>query len=117
MTEENEQELERIEVHISLVKEAIDKAEKLDVLYKMPEFEELITKGFMIDEPARIAAIITDPNLLGDTDQRELLGALKAVGYLGDYLRNIIKRGLQMKQALAQAEEAQTELRQPEKDV
>ena len=114
MTHETEQEVERVEVHISLVKEAIAMADKLDVLNKIPEFEELIIKGFMTSEPARIAAVITDPNLLGVEDQRELLGAIKAVGYLGDYLRNIEKRGAQMKKALAQAEEYQTQLRNPE---
>ena len=113
MNQETEQELERVEVHISLVKEAIEIADKLDVLNRIPEFEEIIIKGFMADEPARIAAIITDPNLLGDEDQRELLGAIKAVGYLGDYLRNIEKRGAQMKQALSQAEDYQTDLRNP----
>ena len=113
MNTEVEQEIERVEVHISLVKEAIDIADKLNVLNRIPEFEEIIIKGFMKDEPARIAAVITDPNLLGDEDQRELLGALKAVGYLGDYLRNIEKRGAQMKLALSQAEDYQTELRNP----
>ena len=116
MNPEVEQELERVEVHISLVKEAIDTADKLAVLNKMPEFEEIIIKGFMSDEPTRIAAIITDPNLLGDEDQRELLGAIKAVGYLGDYLRNIEKRGAQMKQALTQAEDYQTDLRNPSEE-
>ena len=113
MTNEVEQELERVQVHISLVKEAIDLADKLDVLNRIPEFEELIIKGFMADEPARIAAIITDPNMLDDENQRELLGALKAVGYLGDFLRNIEKRGAQMKLALGKAENYQTELRNP----
>jgi len=116
MEQEVEQEIERVQVHISLVKEAIALADKLDVLNRIPEFEELIIKGFMAGEPARIAAIITDPNLLGDEDQRELLGAIKAVDYLGDYLRNIEKRGAQMRQALDQAEEYQTELRNPKKD-
>ena len=116
MNEEVEQELERVQVHISLVKEAIDIADKLDVLNKIPEFDEIIVKGFMENEPARIAAIITDPNLLDDENQRELLGAIKAVGYLGDYLRNIEKRGAQMKQALSQAENYETELRNPQGD-
>jgi len=110
MTHENEQELERVQVHISLVKEAIEVADKLIVLNNIPEFEELIIKGFMENEPARLASIITDPNLLSDEDQREILGAIKAVGYLGDYLRNIEKRGAQMKQALTQSEQYQTDL-------
>ena len=114
MNAETEQELERVQVHIDTVKEAIDLADKLDILNKMPEFEEIIIGGFMGTEPARIAAIITDPNLLGDEDQRELLGAIKAVGYLGDYLRNIEKRGVAMRNALAQAEEYQTGLRNPD---
>lgn len=116
MNPEVEQEIERVEVHISLVKEAIAIADKLDVLNRVPEFEEIIIQGFMENEPARIAGIITDPNLLGDEDQRELLGAIKAVGYLGDYLRNIEKRGAQMRQALSQAEDYQTDLRNPQSE-
>lgn len=108
-----EEEIEQVQVHIDQVKEAIDLADKLQVLENIPEFQDLIIDGFMKGEPARIATIITDPNLLGEEDQRELLGALKAVGYLGDYLRNIFKRGVQMKAALAQAEEYQTSLRAP----
>jgi len=116
MNPEVEEELERVQVHIELVKEAIAIADKLGVLNRVPEFEEIIIKGFMASEPARIAAVITDPNLLGTEDQRELLGAIKAVGYLGDYLRNIERRGAQMKQALAQSEQYQTELRNPAGD-
>ena len=114
--EETANEIERVEVHIGVVKEAIALADKLDALYKVPEFKEVIIEGFMEREPARIASIITDPSLLGDEDQRELLGAFKAVGYLGNYLRNIEKRGIQMKQALAQAEQYKDELRNPNKD-
>jgi len=113
MTTETEQELERVQVHIDLVKEAIEIADKLDTLNKVPEFKEIILEGFMEKEPARYAAIITDPNMLGDQDQREILGAIKAVGYLGDYLRNIGRRGDQMKAALKDAEEYQTQLRNP----
>ncbi len=116
MNTEATQEIERVEVHISLVKEAIDFADKLDVLNRIPEFEDVIIKGFMEDEPARIASIITDHNLLDDENQRELLGAIKAVGYLGNYLRNIEKRGAQMRQALSQAEDYQTELRNPSEE-
>ena len=113
MNAETEQEVERVQVHIDTVKEAIDFADKVDVLNKIPEFNDIIIKGFMADEPARIAAIITDHNLLGVEDQRELLGAIKAVGYLGDYLRNIERRGVAMRDALTQAEDYQTELRNP----
>ena len=114
MNPEVEQEIERVQVHIDTVKEAIEIADKLDVLSRVPEFNDIIMEGFMISEPARIASIITDNNMLEDTDQRELLGAIKAVGYLGDYLRNIDRRGVQMRAALIQAEEYKDDLRNPE---
>jgi hypothetical protein len=116
MNQEVEQELERVQVHIDTVKEAIELADKLDVLSRVPEFDDIIMKGFMIDEPARIASIITDNNLLEDIDQRELLGAIKAVGYLGNYLRNIDRRGVQMRAALADAEAYKDELRNPDSE-
>ena len=111
MTEETQAEVEKVQVHIDMVKEAIALADKLDTLSRVPEFESIIMEGFMKEEPARLASIITDPSLLEDVDQREILGAIKAVGYLGDYLRNIDKRGTQMKAALEQAEAYQGELR------
>ena len=106
-------EIERVQVHIDMVKEAIELADKLDVLNKIPEFQEVIVKGFMESEPARLASISTDPNLLEVTEQSEIIGAFRAVGYLGDYLRNIEKRGVQMKKALADAENYQENLRNP----
>jgi len=106
-------EIERVQVHIDMVKEAIELADKLDVLNKIPEFQEVIVKGFMESEPARLASISTDPNLLEVTEQSEIIGAFRAVGYLGDYLRNIEKRGVQMKKALADAESYQENLRNP----
>ncbi len=106
-------EIERVQVHIDMVKEAIALADKLDVLNRIPEFQEVIVKGFMESEPARLASISTDPNLLEVTEQSEIIGAFKAVGYLGDYLRNIEKRGIQMKKALAEAEQYQEDLRNP----
>ena len=116
MNQDVEQEIERVQVHIDTVKEAIELADKLDVLSRVPEFDDIIMKGFMINEPARIASVITDNNLLGDQDQRELLGAIKAVGYLGDYLRNIDRRGAQMRAALTEAEEYKDNLRNPESE-
>ncbi len=116
MNTEQAQEIEKVEVYIEDAKAAVELADKFTVLRKMPEFELLITQGFMLNEPARIASVITDPNLLDDENQRELLGALKAVGYLGDYLRNIEKRGNQMRNALAQAENYQTQLRNPQEE-
>ena len=116
MNQDVEQEIERVQVHIDTVKEAIELADKLDVLSRVPEFNDIIMKGFMIDEPARIASIITDNNMLEDIDQRELLGALKAVGYLGDYLRNIDRRGKQMRAALTEAETYKDDLRNPESE-
>lgn len=117
MENPNEAEIEKVQVHIDQVKEAIELADKLAVLENIPEFEEIIIEGFMKGEPARLASIITDPNMLEEVDQREILGAIKAVGYLGDYLRNIFRRGAQMKQALAQAEEYQEKLRSGETDA
>jgi len=110
MTEEVKQEVEKVQVHIDEVKKAVTMADQLAALNKVPEFEELIIKGFMTNEPARIAAIITDPNLQDEVNQRELFGAIKAVGYLQDYLRNIERRGVQLRAALAEAENYKTEL-------
>ena len=116
MNPDIENEVEKVQVHIDMVKEAIALSEELDTLANMPQFKTIILDGFMKDEPARLASIITDPNLLEDVDQREILGALKAVGYLGDYLRNIEKRGAQMKQALKEAEDYKTGLLNSEED-
>ena len=114
MNEEAQQELEQVQVHIDTAREAVALADKLDKLANVPEFNDIIMQGFMVDEPARIASVITDSNLLGDVDQRELLGALKAVGYLGDYLRNIEKRGVALRNAIAQHEEYASNLRNPD---
>ena len=115
--EANTAELEKVQVHIDLVKEAIAMGEQLELLNKMPEFQEIVIKGFMEDEPARLAAIITDPNLQEATDQANILSSIKAVGHLGDYFRNIEKRKLQLVDTLAKAEEYQVELRNlPEED-
>ena len=110
MTEEIKQEVEKVQVHINDAKIAVAMSDQLSTLNKMPEFEELIIKGFMTNEPARIAAIITDHNLQDEVNQRELVGAIKAVGYLQDYLRNIERRGAQLRAALAEAEDYKTDL-------
>jgi hypothetical protein len=111
MSEEIDNELERVQVHIDQVKEAIELADKLQKLEDNLEFQELVLDRYLKGEPARLASIITDPSMLNDTDQREILGAIKAVGYFGDYCRNIIRRGVQMKRMLAEAEEYQNTLR------
>ncbi len=108
-----EEELVKVQVYIDDAKVAVELADKLELLNSMPEFGELIIKGFMEGEPARIASIITDPEMQDEVNQRELVGAIKAVGYLGDYLRNILKRGAQMKAALSGAQDYQEELRNP----
>ena len=113
---DNSNDIERVQVHIDEVKAAIAFSEELERLNKVPEFESVIIKGFMQDEPARLAQIITDPSLLDDENQKAMLGAFRAVGYLGDYLRNIEKRGIMLKAKLQEAEEYQENLRNPNKD-
>lgn len=117
MTEETQQEVQKVQVHIDDAKEAVALADKLLTLSKVPEFEEIIFERFMNSEPARIASIMTDPNLQDDINQRELLGAIKAVGYLGDYLRNIERRGIQLKNALTEAEVYKADLLNSESRV
>ena len=114
MNEETQAEVEKVQVHIDTVKEALALSEKLDRLADNPEFVTIILEGFMKEEPARLASVITDPNLTDEVNQREILGAIKAVGYLGDYLRNIDKRGAQMKAALKEAEDYKVGLMNPE---
>ena len=113
---ETQAEVEKVQVHIDMVKEAIALADELDTLSRIPEFKTIILDGFMKEEPARLASVITDPNLLETIDQREILGAIKSVGYLGDYFRNIQKRGEQMRAALVQAEQFKDDLLNPDGD-
>jgi hypothetical protein len=114
MNEQTQAETERVQIHIDQAKEAIALADKLEVLSRVPEFNEIIIEGFMVNEPARLASIITDPNLTGEVDQREILGAIKAVGYLGDYFRNISKRKQAMQAALDESEAYLDDLRSGE---
>lgn len=103
--------LRTVEITIEQAKEAIQLHEQLLSLEQNKDFKALIIDGYLHDEPARIAGMLAEPGQQGEIDQRELMGAIKSIGHIRQYLINIHRAGLSAKESLINHEEYADELR------
>ncbi len=107
----NDTELQEINMSIEQAKDYIDFAESENELSSNNKhFEKVIIDGYMRDEAARLAGMLAEPTMADEVNQRELMSAIKAIGHLRQYLINIRRTGLMMKESLLDAEAAREEV-------
>ncbi len=89
----NNQDLHEIELTIEQAQQAIDEMKALNNLRKNKDWMNLIEKGYLEQEAARLVAAKADPNLQDDGNQKQLDRMIHAVGYLRQYLNKIYQFG------------------------
>lgn len=82
--------LVQLEEEIKIKEEAVERAKKLTTLFSNPEFNEIIIKGYLKDEPVRLTKFIPSFN---KSDREEAHNALYGIGYLWGYLKEIETKG------------------------
>lgn len=94
-----------IEVSLEDAQKLIDRKTKLIKLQDNAIFKKIFVEGYFKDEAARIAQAITNPEMMDDIEQRELLSQLKAIGHMQNYMLTIRQAGTTMELALKEEEE------------
>ena len=107
----NENELSAVEVSIETAKASVAYMDSVDALSKEKHFNKVVGEGYFKEEAARIAGMLADPTMQGEVDQRELFSQIKAIGHFRQYLIQIKRNGMIMKEGLDENEELANELR------
>ena len=94
-----------IEMSIEEANRKIKKMKDLDDLVNNPIFDELITTGYLEQEPARLALLTTDPMMQEPLDQDNLFSRIKGIGHFREFLMVTRREGKAAQSALVSHEE------------
>ena len=97
--------MSEFEKRLEELQAAVDLSNKLDRLYQVPEFKELILDGYLKKEPERLTELLGGLSIeqtpRGALDQveyiekvrKDCLKSLEAIGCFHTYIRTIFARG------------------------
>lgn len=105
-----EQQLEQVEISIEQAKEAIAKRDALVRLTANPDFKKIVLEGYFEKEASRLVLLKADPEMQGDTEQKQINNSINAIGYVRLYFHTIMQIGAQMDRTMAEDEKTREEL-------
>lgn len=94
--------ISQIEEQIQNDQKVVDRLEHLEALQKNPHFRALITEGYFISEPARLASMLKSPGVNRESIQSQL----DAIGGLHEYFRVITQMGNTSRRSIQEANSA-----------
>lgn len=108
--------IHEIELSITQAQEFIRRAEALERLYKNPDFQEIVVKGYFEREPIRLVHLKSDPNMQAPDRQAGIIKEMDGIGSLRGYFQVIFMQGNQAQEAISESEEALEEIRKGGED-
>lgn len=104
--------IQEVETNMENLKKAIRRAELLKKLEQTPEWKELITEGYLRDEPARIVRLTGDiqMRMAGEVQMDWLKDMLTGIGAFDQYMNFIEQAGNAAQNQLEQNQETHAEL-------
>lgn len=104
--------IEEVELGIEEAKAMIARAEALKTLLKNKDFKEVISEGYLKEEPVRLVLLKADPATLNDEAQANIDNGIIAIGHFNQYLRTVQAIGNMAARSLQEYEELHAELLQ-----
>lgn len=107
----SEQQIAEIEVSIEEAKEVVELGKALDRLTNNQDFKLIIREGYLRDEAVRLVHLKGDPNMQGESQQRNIDRDIMGIGSLLSYFRKIQYMSAQANSLIAEGEQTIEELR------
>jgi len=109
-----ENDIEQVETDIENVKSSIARMDRLHKLMSYPEWKELIEKGYLRNEAARVVSLKGDiqMRMAGEVQMQWLDDMLTGIGAFAQYLNFVEQAGNAAKQQLEQHQGTHAELLQ-----
>ena len=104
--------VEEVELTIEEAKKHVQRRDSLRKLMNNREFRKIIEEGYMQEEAVRLVGISADPSVEHREDA--IIGQIKAISNLRQYLSNILRLGDQMEESILENEALLEELREEE---
>ena len=112
----SQNDIREIEVSIEEAKKIAKRAERVRRLEKNPDFKALILEGYFTEEAARLAHLVTDPQVIQGGHLDFVQNDLKGIGALKRFLTATLQLGDIAAQEVKEYQEALEEIR-AEEDV
>jgi len=109
----SQNEIEQVELSIEAAQEMVARGRAAERLALVPEFKRLVLDGYFRDEAARLAHLLSDPNISEEIRahvNRDLLG----LGAFKRYLHVLVQLGHRAENEIEEARDALEEMRAEE---
>lgn len=100
----NSAEVQEIEIEIEQAREMIKRKEALDRLYKNPDFQLVIQKGYFEDEAVRLVHLKGAPAMRDPENQAAIIKEMDGIGSLKGYFSAIIHTAANAQAAIEERE-------------
>ena len=97
----SQNEIEQIELSITEARKIVERGQMAENLAHNPTFAKLILQGYFVDEAARLAHLLSDPN--SQAHQHLIHNDLVAIGGFKRYLQTLVQIGRAAANEIAQA--------------
>ncbi len=107
---QREAQIHQIEMSLEEAKANIELAEVLDRLHKNKDFQAIIVAGYFKDEASRAVLLKGDPEMMADSEQKQIGLIIDGIGALRQYFHKIFAMGQMSHNTLVADEATRTEL-------
>lgn len=103
--------IQEIEMGIEEAREYIERGEALERLYRNPDFQNIVVKGYFEREAVRLVHLKGDPAMRAPEHQAAIIQDMDGIAALHSHFRVILMQAQQMREAIQDGEEALEEIR------
>lgn len=109
-----QEEIKQVELSIEEAKKAVNEAELAYKLSTNAAFKKLVLEGYFVEEAARLAHLLTDPEMVNQGAVPQIENAIKGIGGFKRYLSTKMQLGAIAENAIRDNQETLEELREEE---
>jgi hypothetical protein len=106
----SQQQVEIVELQMAAAQKAIDLRNALERLKSLPDFKKVIEEGYFTDESRRAVLFRSDPDALGEIEQKDVENIITSIGGLYQYFRKVYVMAQMAEKAISDDQETREEL-------
>lgn len=91
----SQDQITQLHANIAANREFIARADVLTRLQANPDFKQIITQGYLVDEAVRLVHAKSNVALQGDEDQKAIIKQIDAIGCVEAFFREIERKARQ----------------------
>lgn len=105
-----EQDIREIEIDINQAEALVRTKQQMESLISNKAFTDIVEKGYFENEASRLVLLKADPNTQDDSQQKDIMNRINAIGYLRQYFIGVMQRGRMAENSLEDHKKTREEM-------